>query len=172
MELVGTEARFGDCEGQGGVFVGKGGFAVSFRVRVWVGERNQVWRSARDTVSQNCRLPLTETQLTSEISYSACADCLQTIFSDLPIQYQYRPSIFTGVGFAKENVWSRAARRKIQHGDLPDAGDDGVEEAALGFKIRLATNAQGGTEVRVRWLQGHDSVLFESFCGMVKRQMS
>lgn len=42
---------------------------------------------------------------------------------------------------------------------------------ALGFKVRLRKGDEGGVEVLVRWLQGRDSVLFESFCGMLKRQL-
>ena len=84
----------------------------------------------------------------------------------------------TGVGFAKANVWSRAARRKQQqspigstdkdHGMNKESEDEGP---ALGFKIQLRKGNEGETEVMVRWLQGTDSVLFESFCGMLKRQL-
>ena len=84
----------------------------------------------------------------------------------------------TGVGFAKGNVWSRAARRKQQQSPegSTDRNHDMNEEVettgtALGFKIQLRTGNEGGTELMVRWLQGSDSVLFESFCGMLKRQV-
>lgn len=82
----------------------------------------------------------------------------------------------TGAGFAKGNVWSRAARRKQQQSptnstdkdqDMNESEDGGP---VLGFKIRLEILG-GGTVVKVRWLQGRDSVLFESFCGMLKRQL-
>lgn len=42
---------------------------------------------------------------------------------------------------------------------------------ALGFKIQLKKDSEGVSEVMIRWLQGRDSVLFESFCGMLKRQL-
>ena len=84
----------------------------------------------------------------------------------------------TGVGFAKANVWSRAARRKQQLGPNGSRDKDyGMNEEdyygrpALGFKIRLRKGNEGGVEVMVRWLQGRDSVLFESFCGMLRRQL-
>ena len=82
----------------------------------------------------------------------------------------------TGVGFAKENVWSRAARRKQQQSPTSPTNrdqamnEDEDGEPALGFKIRLE-GLGGGTVVKVRWLQGRDSVLFESFCGMLQRQL-
>ena len=85
----------------------------------------------------------------------------------------------TGVGFAKANVWSRAARRKQQlspngsrdkdHGINEEEDDDGGP--ALGFKIRLRKGSEREAKVMVRWLQGRDSVVFESFCGMLKRQL-
>jgi len=39
-------------------------------------------------------------------------------------------------------------------------------EIALGFDI----NVREG-DMEVRWLQGKDNILFESFCGMLKRSM-
>ena len=85
----------------------------------------------------------------------------------------------TGLGFAKANVWSRAARRKQQQSstDIPDKDqtmkdEDENGEPALGFQIRLVKGNGGVVEVMVRWLQGTDSVLFESFCGMLKRQLT
>ena len=130
------------------------------------------YENLRLAVLNNLICPHAQSRLTSDPSRSTCGQRLQSVFSDLQLQYQYRPSILTGVGFAKENVWSRSARRKIKHGDLPDAGGNSAEDAALGFKIQLRGSGSAGTEVKVRWLQGKDSVLFESFCGMLKRQMS
>jgi len=80
----------------------------------------------------------------------------------------WKPSISTGVGFSEKAVWSRAARRhaaKIQDEMEEDDGD-----IALGFKIHVEGIAEG-MRVTIRWLKGHDSVLFESFCGMIKRKL-
>lgn len=59
------------------------------------------------------------------------------------------------------------------------------DEPALGFKISLVeVSFQPGTqchysdesnkavEITVRWVFGNDSVLFESFCGMLKREIA
>ncbi len=59
--------------------------------------------------------------------------------------------------------------------DMDDEEEE-EEEAALGFKIEILSlekenEGEEGTEVRIRWLKGRDSVLFESFCGMVKRKL-
>ncbi|EED15582.1 DUF890 domain protein [Talaromyces stipitatus ATCC 10500] len=85
------------------------------------------------------------------------------------------------IGYAKEDVWSRKARRKhsreqhddpleykqsMRHDELVFA----VEEAALGFRIDLSLQADHSVDVVIRWIKGSDQVLFESFCGMIKRK--
>ena len=119
-----------------------------------------------------------ESSFTVDMSVEKCSHCLDDAFQALDLQWQYRPIMATGVGFAKENVWSRAARRKHQQSPTdssekdPAMNEDEYGRSALGFKIRLeGLGGGGGTVVRVRWLQGRDSVLFESFCGMLKRQL-
>lgn len=46
-------------------------------------------------------------------------------------------------------------------------------QAALGFKVQLKLDGieDTRTKVVVRWLKGTDSVLFESFVGMLKRKL-
>jgi len=86
--------------------------------------------------------------------------------------------VATGVVFAMENVWSRQARRKRQQ-QQKEGNADGEREkidehkAALGFKIQLkkVKAAENDVEILIRWLKGTDSVLFESFCGMLKRKV-
>ncbi|KAE8166707.1 DUF890 domain protein [Aspergillus tamarii] len=94
--------------------------------------------------------------------------------ASLPLQWLWRNNLAVGVGFALENVWSRQARRKskgsagaMQSIDVDDS------RAALGFKVHLRKEGieEKGVRVLVRWLKGTDSVLFESFCGMVKRKL-
>ena len=93
------------------------------------------------------------------------------------MQWRYRSNLAIGIGFAKENVWSRAARRKqrqmLEHStSMPQAPEEDVgDDPALGVKIRLQSRDEGVVIVMIRWLQGSDSVLFESFCGMMKRQL-
>lgn len=107
---------------------------------------------------------------------------ISALLEGLDLQWRYRSQISTGVGFARANVWSRAARRQRQReaagggevrekSDDDDNDDERIEEAALGFKIQLARGSEV-VAVSIRWLQGVDCVLFESFCGMVKRQMA
>lgn len=47
-----------------------------------------------------------------------------------------------------------------------------IETAALGFRIDLSLQADHSVDVVVRWIKGSDQVLFESFCGMLKRKLT
>lgn len=100
------------------------------------------------------------------------SDKLDTELSGLAVQWNWRKNLGTGVGFAMENVWSRQARRKMQTTGAAQKCDIDEHEAALGFKVQVK---QEGIDRRVRviirWLKGTDSVLFESFCGMLKRKL-
>ena len=100
----------------------------------------------------------------------------------------------TGVGHADGNVWSRSSRREGRirgesadvkmrdegdgdEGDDEDDEEEEEEEKAIRFEIclrPLEADAQtaGQVEVKIRWVEGIDHVLFESFCGMVKRKLT
>ena len=92
---------------------------------------------------------------------------------ELDVRWQWRASISTGVMQTKENVWSRAARRKKQFGAKevsmadPDAESDDEEPVALAVKVVCKEE-----QVEIRWLRGLEHLLFESFCGMLKRALS
>ncbi|KAK5175513.1 uncharacterized protein LTR77_000652 [Saxophila tyrrhenica] len=98
---------------------------------------------------------------------------------ELDVRWQWRASSAVGVVEARENVWSRAARRKKRFGGndstmkevkMGDAGEESSEEeehVALAVKISVSNE-----KVDVRWLRGTDHVLFESFCGMLKRSLT
>ncbi|KAI9819315.1 MAG: hypothetical protein M1832_004020 [Thelocarpon impressellum] len=91
-----------------------------------------------------------------------------------PFRWQWRPALHVGVGFARQNVWSRASRRKQQRAadaEEMDEGDDEDEEAALGIKVTVEETERGNVKVKVRWLRGDDAVLYESFCGMLNRKV-
>ncbi|KAH8681718.1 hypothetical protein BX600DRAFT_392618 [Xylariales sp. PMI_506] len=83
-------------------------------------------------------------------------------------------------GFANENVWSRAYRRSKER-DRPtlqstkEGNGDAkpVAECAFGFSITIRTQEtdKDTVSVVVRWLQGTDHTLFESFCGMLRNAL-
>ena len=104
----------------------------------------------------------------------------------LPVLWRWDPVATAGIGFAMENVWSRQARRKRQQQlvtpqkkNEDDGGDEAggshkgfdQEEAMLGFKVLVKQTGVQNVEVRIRWTKGNDAVLFESFCGMLKRKV-
>ncbi|PKX90659.1 DUF890 domain protein [Aspergillus novofumigatus IBT 16806] len=102
------------------------------------------------------------------------SDKIDKELSSLRIHWTWRKNLATGVGFAMENVWSRQARRKLQNSaGAADMMEIDESAAALGFKIQLKQDRLDEKCVRVvvRWLKGLDSVLFESFCGMLKRKV-
>lgn len=85
-------------------------------------------------------------------------------------------------GEVRGNVWSRAARRALARGGAMDTGGEGGEGGAvkLGFLFILgpqidepdgATATATATRVSISWKRGFDGVLFESFCGMVRRKL-
>lgn len=83
----------------------------------------------------------------------------------------WKPSISTGVGFSEKAVWSRTARRHATKEQEIDHDEE--VEMALGFKIHVEKKSgEAGVRVTIRWLKGHDTVLFESFCGMLKRKIN
>lgn len=76
------------------------------------------------------------------------------------------------VGFSEGDVWSRSARRKMKDKVEVETETEkrDMHGPELKFSVRITVKAvHERTEVMVRWLKGEDSVLFESFCGMVKR---
>ncbi|CZT19704.1 uncharacterized protein RCC_05556 [Ramularia collo-cygni] len=99
----------------------------------------------------------------------------------LDVKWQWRSGSHMGVMEARENVWSRAARRKkkFQGEKIDDQGsgeskdemmvDESEEEEPVALAVKITCKNE---EVDVRWLRGHDHVVFSSFCGMLKRALT
>jgi len=117
--------------------------------------------------------------LIQQTCLQSCAEQLNQELRAMDLRWQWRPALASGVGFAQGNVWSRAARRKhLQQDSQSTKIADGIHdmdvsevESAFVFKIQLQENTERGVEVNVRWLQGKDIVLIESFSGMLKRKL-
>ncbi|KAI1625895.1 ribosomal RNA large subunit methyltransferase F [Exophiala viscosa] len=108
----------------------------------------------------------------------------------LDVLWKYVPARRVGMLMSKGgDVWSRKARRRRVHQDheMADRDDDHEKDekdeeqepalvaritlsAAVVVDSRVAGSAK--TNVHIRHLQGQDSVLFESFCGWLKRKIS
>ncbi|RYP67567.1 hypothetical protein DL771_007179 [Monosporascus sp. 5C6A] len=112
------------------------------------------------------------------------------------VSWNWDALLSRGVGFADGNVWSRAyRRRKERQNHMTTAspqGDDAstgkaktspdlstqqklrcIVDCAFGFALSIQVEhcSRGTTDevtLAVRWLQGHDYLLFESFTGMLR----
>ncbi|KAF2101529.1 hypothetical protein NA57DRAFT_33934 [Rhizodiscina lignyota] len=119
------------------------------------------------------------TELTIPISaknVDEIVEKLNKMMESLDLRWLWKVSLKAGLAIARENVWSRAARRKQQRQDADrgenakhtkdgdDSDSDEDEKVALAVKITAEKEA-----IQLRWLRGSDYVLFESFAGMLKR---
>jgi len=115
-------------------------------------------------------IPLTRAQDLENI-----ASTIDKALSSLDLHWKYDHTQRTGLGSSVKNVWNRAylrskQRKKQQEISLKtDTGSKDEETdlegvPALTFKIRMLDD-----KVLVRWMQGVDTVLWESFCGYLDR---
>ncbi|KAK0321765.1 hypothetical protein LTR82_007251 [Friedmanniomyces endolithicus] len=118
------------------------------------------------------------------LSKEAAGEKIDGLVKGLDVKWRWRGETGIGVMEAKENVWSRAARRnrkfaRVEKGSAAPKQEAGTDESseeeeeeeeddvvALAVKI---TFKEG--EVELRWLRGLDYDLFESFCGLTKRAL-
>jgi 23S rRNA (adenine1618-N6)-methyltransferase len=82
-----------------------------------------------------------------------------------------------GIGRTRENVWSRAWRRKKlreQSGDGnredPSPASGTSEECRLGFAVAV-TVEKAKTSVKLHWREGHEPQIFESFVGFLQGKL-
>ncbi|CAL5872146.1 uncharacterized protein PFLUO_LOCUS6404 [Penicillium psychrofluorescens] len=117
--------------------------------------------------------------LNREASIDDTGTAIDAEMNLLPWFWTWDRALCAGAGFATENVWSRQARRKMKL-----AGQDGAavkptsipDQVALGVRVQARLTIGQKPEnkevqVLISWIQGMDSVLFESFCGMLKRKL-
>ncbi|PGG97382.1 23S rRNA (-N6)-methyltransferase [Blastomyces parvus] len=129
---------------------------------------------------------------------STTIDAVNSTITALDVYWCWNSGTSTGLGFARGNAWSRHARRQMkkqaiekaqtaatnapaEHSEkdskendvkpadfIPEKQDKGAE---FGFKVSVRGGMEGQVEVTVRWVNGFDAVIFESFCGFLKRKV-
>lgn len=104
------------------------------------------------------------------------ADALVELLAGLElISWNWDREALLGVGRARENVWSRAWRRKRKREDAEGGSVATVRPAdsevcVFGFSISIAVNKTQAV-VGCRWREGHDESIYTSFCGFVKTRL-
>ncbi|KAK3651077.1 hypothetical protein LTR56_005841 [Elasticomyces elasticus] len=102
------------------------------------------------------------------------------VVGGLGVRWIWRGEEGVGVMEAEGDVWSRAARRRkmfrknaevavAKKSEVEMEGSSEEEEEVVGLAVKITC---GDGEVDVRWLRGRDYVLFESFCGLMKRSLN
>ncbi|KAF1811593.1 DUF890 domain protein [Eremomyces bilateralis CBS 781.70] len=120
-----------------------------------------------DGLSKELLPPSTSAQiLVRDMPASNLGDAVNQIFADLPLRWIWKASNLKGLALATENVWSRSYRRKMKfQGDSTSKSDED-RPVALAVLVLVHSN-----QVTVRWMRGEDHVLYESFCGMLRRSL-
>ena len=116
--------------------------------------------------------------LLSEGDMNGICQLLNESFEEVDLRWHWRRADKTGLAIAQHDVWSRKARRKQQlaiqeKSDGALSPDDSMQaEPELVVKIRVMDAIDPiRVAVRVRWMAGAEVVLFESFCGWLKRKI-
>ncbi|KAI0444335.1 hypothetical protein F4803DRAFT_263052 [Xylaria telfairii] len=85
-----------------------------------------------------------------------------------------------GVGFSQGNVWGRAYRRRRATEDAvtkpgPPTPPPEISDCTFGFSLSILPESLDkpncSTTILLRWLQGDDESLFESFAGVIRRSL-
>lgn len=113
------------------------------------------------------------------MTYDAIMKTMGTDLSSLSWYWTWDKSQSAGIGFSTGNVWSRQARRKMKLAGQESSASKLSEipvDPELGVRIQskivsTKDSEERAVEVVISWIQGTDSVLFESFCGMLKRKL-
>lgn len=107
------------------------------------------------------------------------ADALAQLIGRLDlISWDWDHELLRGTGRARENVWSRAWRRKRKREQEEcnterNSASTTIPQSdicAFGFCVSIVVNKTEAV-VGCRWREGHDESIFTSFCGFVKTRM-
>ncbi|KAF2771920.1 hypothetical protein EJ03DRAFT_11316 [Teratosphaeria nubilosa] len=118
--------------------------------------------------------PTAQTVVAPSMRARAAGERINETIRELDVRWQWRESALTGVVEARENVWSRAARRKKKFMQARVAegrgqGDEESDDETVALAVKITCEDE---KVDVRWLRGTDYVLFTSFCGTLKTALA
>lgn len=91
------------------------------------------------------------------------------------ISWEWDKEHLRGVGRARENVWSRAWRRKRKREEMEEdtaaaSKSMASEICTFGFSMSITVDQNDAT-VRCSWREGHNESIFTSFCGFIKTRL-
>ena len=129
------------------------------------------WRKILPTVVE---VEVLTVEKTEEVGKKA--DELSGLVGSLQLlSWEWDREKLSGIGRAKENVWSRAWRRKRKREGEDEATvaapeTDEKEQCALGFSVLVSVQKTCAV-VSCRWREGYDDSIFTSFCGFLKTRL-
>ncbi|POS87488.1 hypothetical protein EPUL_001351, partial [Erysiphe pulchra] len=93
---------------------------------------------------------------------------IDTALSQLSLIWRWDKNSLTGKGVCDKDVWSRASRRKNMSQSQEKNVDYDSNRLSFGFEIQANKYCETKkcNQIIIRWVKGHDTILFESFCGM------
>lgn len=140
--------------------------------------RQEVCRGMRATPWRRILPPVVETEIATlavDGGVGRMADGLPALMAGLDLMpWDWDRELLRGVGRARENVWSRAWRRKRKReeedGGAETAKPRNSEVCVFGFEVSIVVKK---TEAAIvcRWREGRDESIYTSFCGFVKTRV-
>lgn len=163
----------------------------------WLGLRpSQAIARGTDAVEKKYLPFPTEMELAIDTDTGTLIDKLNDEFAKLDgMDWRFRHDLQAGIGRSTDgDVWSRHARRRQKRIDIEKHGsmdvdstrdnneDEEEEQSEPKFVFKLSTQPHNDEAIaaaaiaspsllKLRWLRGQDSTLFESFHGWLKRKM-
>jgi 23S rRNA (adenine1618-N6)-methyltransferase len=136
-----------------------------FRPRNDVSRHGELVRSIMpDVTTQTIAVPL------QDATWSGRIVC--DTMNGLDVVWHWRPLHHAGVVSCAKDVWSRSARRKRKFNDVEGKPSTVLQEQAEPLVALAVIIACRNEIVEVRWVRGQDRLIFESFCGKLKRVLT
>lgn len=91
------------------------------------------------------------------------------------ISWEWDKELLQGLGRARENVWSRAWRRKRKRAEMEEETSASTKEnhsevCVFGFSLSISVKKTEAV-VACHWREGHDESIFTSLCGFLRTRL-